>query len=30
MAYQIKDEILLILIVRIGDRNEIYEIIRRL
>jgi hypothetical protein len=26
----IEDDILLILIVRIGDRKEIYEIIRRL
>lgn len=30
VIYQIEDEILLILIVRIGDREEIYEIIRRL
>ena len=27
---QIEDDILLILIVRVGDRREIYEIIRRL
>jgi mRNA interferase RelE/StbE len=30
VIYQIEDEILLILIVRVGDRKEIYEIIRRL
>jgi len=30
VVYQIEDEVLLILIVRIGDRKEIYEIIRRL
>ena len=30
VIYQIEDEILLILIVRGGDRKEIYEIIRRL
>jgi mRNA interferase RelE/StbE len=30
MVYRIEDKILLILIVRIGDRKEIYEIIRRL
>ncbi len=30
VVYQIEDEILFILIVRIGDRKEIYEIIRRL
>ena len=30
VVYQIKDEVLLILIVRVGDRKEIYEIIRRL
>ena len=30
VVYQIEDEILLILIVRVGDRKEIYEIIRRL
>ena len=30
VVYRIEDEILLILIVRIGDRKEIYEIIRRL
>ena len=28
--YQTEDKLLLILIVRIGDRNEIYEIIQRL
>jgi len=30
VVYQIEDEVLLILIVRVGDRKEIYEIIRRL
>jgi mRNA interferase RelE/StbE len=30
VVYQIENEILLILIVRVGDRKEIYEIIRRL
>ena len=30
VVYQIEDEILLILIVRVGDRKEIYEMIRRL
>lgn len=30
VVYQIEDEILLILIVRVGDRNEIHDIIRRL
>ncbi|MFH1763617.1 MAG: type II toxin-antitoxin system RelE/ParE family toxin [Gemmatimonadota bacterium] len=30
VVYRIEDEVLLILIVRIGDRKEIYEIIRRL
>jgi mRNA interferase RelE/StbE len=30
VVYQIEDEVLLILIVRAGDRKEIYEIIRRL
>ena len=30
VVYQIENEVLLILIVRIGDRKEIYEIIRRL
>jgi len=30
VVYQIEDEVLLILLVRIGDRKEIYEIIRRL
>ena len=30
VVYQIKDEVLLILIVRIGNRKETYEIIRRL
>ena len=29
VVYQIEDKVLLILIVRIGDRKEIYEIIRR-
>jgi mRNA interferase RelE/StbE len=30
VIYQIEDKILLILIVQVGDRKEIYEIIRRL
>ncbi len=30
VVYRIEDDVLLILIVRIGDRKEIYEIIRRL
>ena len=30
VVYRVEDEVLLILIVRIGDRREIYEIIRRL
>ena len=30
VVYRIQDDILLILIVRVGDRKEIYEIIRRL
>jgi len=30
VVYRIEDKVLLILIVRIGDRKEIYEIIRRL
>ncbi len=30
VVYQVENEVLLILIVRIGDRKEIYEIIRRL
>jgi len=30
VVYQVEDEVLLILIIRIGDRKEIYEIIRRL
>ena len=30
VVYQVEDEVLLILIVRVGDRKEIYEIIRRL
>jgi len=30
VVYQIEDEVLFILIVRAGDRKEIYEIIRRL
>jgi mRNA interferase RelE/StbE len=30
VVYQIEDEVLLILIVRVGDRKEIYKIIRRL
>jgi mRNA interferase RelE/StbE len=30
VIYQIEDKVLLILIVRNGDRQEIYEIIRRL
>ncbi len=30
VVYLVQDEVLLILIVRIGDRKEIYEIIRRL
>ncbi len=30
VVYQIEDEVLFILIVRIGDRREIYEIIKRL
>jgi mRNA interferase RelE/StbE len=30
MVYQIEDDVLMILIVRVGDRKEIYEIIRRL
>ena len=30
VVYQIEDEVLFILIVRVGDRKEIYEIIRRL
>jgi mRNA interferase RelE/StbE len=30
VVYQIEDKVLLILIVRIGDRKDIYEIIRRL
>ncbi len=30
VVYLVKDEVLLILIVRVGDRKEIYEIIRRL
>lgn len=30
VVYRVEDKVLLILIVRIGDRKEIYEIIRRL
>jgi mRNA interferase RelE/StbE len=30
VVYQVESDILLILIVRVGDRKEIYEIIRRL
>ena len=30
VVYQVEDEVLMILIVRVGDRKEIYEIIRRL
>jgi len=30
VIYRVEDKVLLILIVRIGDRKEIYEIIRRL
>jgi len=30
VVYLVEDEVLLILIVRVGDRKEIYEIIRRL
>lgn len=30
VVYQIEDEVLYILIVRVGDRKDIYEIIRRL
>ena len=30
VVYQIENEVLLIIIVRVGDRKEIYEIIRRL
>lgn len=30
VVYQIEDEVLVILILRAGDRKEIYEIIRRL
>jgi len=30
VVYQIEDEVLFILIVRVGDRKEIYDIIRRL
>jgi mRNA interferase RelE/StbE len=30
VVYQIEDKVLLILIVRVGDRKEIYEVIRRL
>jgi mRNA interferase RelE/StbE len=30
VVYRIEDEILLILVVRIGDRKDIYQIIRRL
>jgi len=30
VVYRIEDEVLLILVVRVGDRKEMYEIIRRL
>ena len=30
VVYRVEDEVLLILIVRVGDRKEIYDIIRRL